>query len=159
MSVNWYLPHLLIVPEDDANRQLANGFELEVGKRQIQVLPPAGGWIEVLNKVNADHRDRLINFPLGLIAVLIDFDRAPTRRDEARNRLAPEIRDKVFILGAVSEPEDLRRAGLGSYEAIGVALARDCREGVRGTWGHEQLRHNVPEAERLRARAGWLFNT
>ena len=46
MSVNKYLPHLLILPEDDANRELANGFVLNhaVNSRAVQILPPAGGW-------------------------------------------------------------------------------------------------------------------
>jgi hypothetical protein len=29
MSVNKYLPHVLVLPEDDANRQMANGFFLD----------------------------------------------------------------------------------------------------------------------------------
>lgn len=29
MSVNKERPHVLILPEDDANRQLANGFQLD----------------------------------------------------------------------------------------------------------------------------------
>jgi hypothetical protein len=29
MSVNKYHPHVLVLPEDDANRQLANGFLLD----------------------------------------------------------------------------------------------------------------------------------
>jgi hypothetical protein len=53
MSVNRDKPHVYVLPEDDANRQLANGFFAEVDwnrQRQMQVLPPAGGWIEVLNR-------------------------------------------------------------------------------------------------------------
>jgi hypothetical protein len=43
MSVNKYLPHVLVLPEDDANRQLATGFEIEVKHtRRIQVLVEAG---------------------------------------------------------------------------------------------------------------------
>ena len=45
MSVNRHKPHLLVLPEDDANRQLARGFELELSTRQFQVLQPAGGWL------------------------------------------------------------------------------------------------------------------
>jgi len=30
MSVNGHLPHVLVLPEDDANRQLANGFVLDL---------------------------------------------------------------------------------------------------------------------------------
>ena len=40
MSVNKYLPHVLVLPEDDANRQLANGFLLDPNllDRRIQLL-------------------------------------------------------------------------------------------------------------------------
>ncbi len=31
MSVNKYKPHVLILPEDDADRQIANGFCTELG--------------------------------------------------------------------------------------------------------------------------------
>jgi hypothetical protein len=56
----------------------------------------------------------------------------------------------VFIIGAFSTPEALRRAGLGSYEAIGGALADDCRNGTKSVWEHELLRHNEGELNRLR---------
>lgn len=45
-------PHILVLPEDGANRQLANGFLLEVDlarQRQMQVLAEAGGWRHVLH--------------------------------------------------------------------------------------------------------------
>jgi hypothetical protein len=44
MSVNKYQPHILVLPEDDANRQLANGFVLDqsVATRNIQVLEEVG---------------------------------------------------------------------------------------------------------------------
>ncbi|QEI40683.1 hypothetical protein BMF77_01255 [Dolichospermum sp. UHCC 0315A] len=41
MSINKNKPHLLILPEDDANRQIVNGFiqNLNVNNRAIQILP------------------------------------------------------------------------------------------------------------------------
>lgn len=56
MSVNKYLPHVLVLPKDDAKRQLANGFQLNqrVATRKIQILEEAGGWQEVLNRFKAD---------------------------------------------------------------------------------------------------------
>ena len=44
MSVNVYKPHVLVLPEDDANREIANGFLLapSLKLRNIQVLPCAG---------------------------------------------------------------------------------------------------------------------
>lgn len=46
MSINAYKPHLLVLPEDDANREMANGFLLDsrVLMCNMSVLPPAGGW-------------------------------------------------------------------------------------------------------------------
>ncbi len=45
MSANKYEPHLIVLPEDDANAALVNGFLLSpfVNSRQVQVLPVAGG--------------------------------------------------------------------------------------------------------------------
>jgi hypothetical protein len=50
MSVDKYSPHVLVLPEDDANRQLANGFHLNTDwnrSRQMQVLAAAGGRTKV----------------------------------------------------------------------------------------------------------------
>lgn len=48
MSVNLYEPHVFVIPEDDANRQLADGFHLEVDwsrQKQMQILRVAR-WLE-----------------------------------------------------------------------------------------------------------------
>ena len=36
MSVNLDLPHLIVIPEDNANREIANGFRLVVEKNARQ---------------------------------------------------------------------------------------------------------------------------
>ena len=45
MSVNKYRPHVYVLSEDDANRQIANGFLLhpDLLARNIQALPEVGG--------------------------------------------------------------------------------------------------------------------
>lgn len=52
MSINRYQPHIFVLPEDDANRQMANGCvkSLTVNGRVIQILPPVGGWMNVLDR-------------------------------------------------------------------------------------------------------------
>ena len=58
MSVNRHNPHVYVLPEDDANRQLANGFWQEVDwnrQRQMYVLSVAGGWNEVLRLFELVH--------------------------------------------------------------------------------------------------------
>jgi hypothetical protein len=46
MSADRFKAHVLVLPEDDANRQLARGFLLELDtfvSRSIRVLPVSGG--------------------------------------------------------------------------------------------------------------------
>ncbi len=38
MSVNLALPHLIVIPEDNANREIANGFRLIIEKNDRQFL-------------------------------------------------------------------------------------------------------------------------
>jgi hypothetical protein len=142
-----------VLPEDDANRQLANGFLLEVdpaGMRRMQVLPVAGGWNDVLESFVAEHVREMDLYTARFMVLLIDFDSNEGRLEAAKKRIPERLQSRVFILKAWSEPEDLRRAGLGLYEAIGSAMAQDCREETDTIWGHDLLVHNAGELVRLR---------
>lgn len=153
MSVNRELPHVLVLPEDDADRQLANGFHLETDwmfQRQMQVLPEAGGWREVVNLFTAEHISGMDRYLTRFMILLIDFDDHLERFEEVHQAVPARLRGRVFILGSLSEPEDLKRAALGSYEEIGASMAQDCRQGTNETWSHDLLRHNYEEVERLR---------
>jgi hypothetical protein len=154
MSVNRHLPHVLVLPEDDANRQLANGFHLELASpRQFQVLLPAGGWMRVLECFNADHVSDMERLPNRLMMLLIDFDGRVGRLEESKAHIPNHLVDRVFILGVWSEPEALK-ADLGPYETAGGLMARDCRERTCTVWGHRLLQHNAGEIERLQNRVG-----
>ena len=155
MSVNQYKPHVLVLPEDDANRQLANGFHLQVPcnqQRQMQVLPVAGGWIRVLEQFQSNHVDEVAGNINRFMVLLIDLDGFTERLAEAKAMIPADLTDRVFILGALTTPEALKQANLGSYEDIGSAMAKDCREGTDSIWGHELLQHNASELDRLRPR-------
>jgi hypothetical protein len=91
-------------------------------------------------------------YPNRFMVLLIDFDGHEDRLPYAKKAIPERLTDRVFILGAFTEPEDLKRAGLGSYETIGMALAKDCREDTGTTWAHELLHHNGSELGRLRDR-------
>jgi hypothetical protein len=120
MSVNKDQPHVYVLPEDDANRQLAKGFHLEVDQtRKIQVLEEAGGWERVLDCFESVHVIEMDRYPARWMVLLIDFDGREDRLERAKARIPGHLQDRVFVLGAWREPEDLRRARLGSYEAIG----------------------------------------
>lgn len=152
MKVNKYLPHVLVLPEDDANRQLANGFLLNpfLAAGNIHVLRIAGGWLEVLNIFEEVHIGEMDRNPPRSMVLLIDFDGDPNRVDQARARIPARLNDRVFILGVLTEPEKLK-ARLGkTYEAIGIAIAEDCHVGTDATWSHALLQHNAGEVGRLR---------
>ena len=155
MSVNRDKPYVWVLPEDDDNRKLANGFHQQVAwnrQRQIQVFPIAGGWTKVLDQFNTEHAPELDRFPEGFMILLIDFDNDERRLRDVKDTIPERFAERVFVLGSLDEPKDLRNAGLGSCEAIGRALAKDCAEDTNDTWGHELLRHNAAEIDRLRDR-------
>jgi hypothetical protein len=152
MSVNKDLPHVLVLPEDDANSQMATGFQLQLDParmRQMQVLPVAGGWIKALDHFNFDLIAGMDRYQDRFMVLLIDFDGREERLQDVMARIPEQLKEPVFVLGTLSEPEDLRRAGLGSYEKIGSALAQDCRDQTDTIWGHDLLRHNANELVRL----------
>lgn len=152
MSVDKYQPHVYVLPEDDANRQLANGFLLRVDptrQRQMQVLPVAGGWQNVLNLFISDHVVKMDRYTDRFMILLIDFDNNEDRLRTAKAAIPEGLADRVFVLGALSEPEALK-AVLGPYETIGSEMANDCRDETDTTWGHDLLRHNAGELDRLR---------
>lgn len=154
MSVNRELPHVLVLPEDDANRQIANGFHLQVvwaRQRQMQVLPAAHGWMHVIEDFLTDHAPDMDHYPQRLMILLIDSDGDAERLQTTRARIPEHLTERVFILGALTEPEKLK-PDLGPYERIGHGMAQDCREGTDHVWGHVLLQNNSAELERLRPR-------
>jgi hypothetical protein len=162
MTVNRKRPHVFVIPEDDANRQLANAFVLEVDHdRQIMVLKEAGGWLSVCEAFRSEHIKGLRQYPDRYIVLLLDFDdHVETRAEKIIEQVPEEFKARVFLLGVKSEPEELKRAGLGSFEDIGRTLGRECRDGSRSVWSHELLRHNENELDRLeRAVRGILFSS
>ena len=152
MSVNAYIPHLLVLPEDEANRVIANGFvnHVNVVMRAVQVLPRASGWSDVVEKFKAHHLKKMREFPERRILLLIDFDENPEARlIYIENEIPEDVKSRVCVLGIHSEPEKLRSATGKKFEAIGATLANECAEDRRDLWVHELLKHNEPELVRL----------
>ena len=149
---NSYRPHLLILPEDDMNRQLANGFLLEpsVQQRAVQVLPPADGWPKVKKGFLDTHILKLRKFQECHLILLIDFDNQLERRREIFKSVIPDdVADRVYILGTLTEPEELSKECKLSAEKIGEALATNCYANEVGLWGTRLLQHNQEEIDRL----------
>lgn len=151
MTTNKYCPHVLVLVEDDANRQNANGFYLEITHtRRLQIMPELGGWSNVIEAFLKDYVKSLGNFPHRRVVLLIDFDGDLDRRRPIMLKIPTEFHNRVFLIGTQSEPEELRREGLGNFENIGKKLAYDCRNDIYETWAHSLLSHNENEILRLR---------
>ena len=149
MGVNRERPHILVLPEDDANRQIANGFLLNFRANQIQILTPAGGWKKVVDRFLQDHEPFMNANAERFMVLLIDFDGHLDRFEQISQKIPVTLKDRVFILGAFDDPEDLKKKKLGSYEAIGEKIANDCRDGTNTIWQHQLLVHNVQEVARI----------
>jgi hypothetical protein len=149
---NRYRSCVDVLPEDDANRDIANGFWTYpyLDARRMRVLPPAGGWMKVLNSFESEHIPAMRRFPKRFLVLVIDFDEQPERLGLFKEAIPNDLEDRVFVLGAFGEPEDFSGTGLGTKESIGHRLARDCHEGTDTTWGHDLLKHNSGELARLR---------
>ena len=154
MSANKYKPHIHILPEDAANEELANGFLLAPGlnERLCDVLRPAGGWRKVLEDFEAVHTAEMRRYSSRYMVLLIDFDEQTDRYEEAQRVIPSELKERVFVFGAWSEPEKLRRVlNITSYETIGTTLADGCPDKVSETWNNDLLKHNLEELKRVPA--------
>ncbi len=154
MSANKYIPHVLVLPEDDANNEIANGFLLHaaIKPRAIHVLPCVGGWAKVRQAFVSDHVVEMRRFPKRHMVLLVDFDEKADRFSEMTKDIPKDLAGRVFVIGVWSEPEGLSRANLGSKEAVGTKLASECYDETRDIWNHELLRHNASELERMTTR-------
>jgi len=150
--MNKYQPHVWVIPEDDANRQLANGFidHHGVNDLRIQTMPSAGGWSKVLQQFLDEYVHVLQNNQNAHVVMLIDFDgKFEGRIAEFNEAIPANLKDRVFVIGSKTTPELLRKELKTSFESIGESLAEDCHTGSVTTWTHEHLNHNETERQRL----------
>jgi len=162
MCTNKYKPHILVLPEDDANRQIANGFVLDpnLNERAIQILPAAGGWKKVVQAFRTVHANQMNQYPERRIVLIIDFDdMLNDRLSDVQSEIPEKLHDRVFVLGVLSEPEKLRAVLNKGYEDIGKSLSHDCSDNIRTVWCHRLLKHNESELDRMTSSVKpFLFN-
>jgi hypothetical protein len=150
--MNRYAPHVYVIPEDDRDRQIADGFvgHHQVKDPRIKVMPLAGGWHNVLKTFRDEYIQTLRNYPLAHVVMLIDFDdHVEQRKAEFDQAIPDDLKARVFVVGPKDKPETLKRSLNISFEAIGESLANDCDAGTAEHWDHEQLQHNDAERQRL----------
>ncbi|MDP2431356.1 MAG: hypothetical protein Q8O33_04945 [Pseudomonadota bacterium] len=155
MGINAYKPHVLVLVEDNANRDIANGFLLDpnVKARNIQVLSSSGGWSKVREDFLKTHVDGLRKYQNRYLVLLIDFDGKVTdRMAYFRQGIPDDVQDRVYLLGTRNEPEPLKKQYGDSLENIGKALAAECFRDETKLWAHDLLAHNENERKRLNER-------
>ena len=94
-------------------------------------------------------RLRMRQYPQRRIVLIVDFDQEENRLSYVDGQIPEDFKERVFVLGVQSNPEDLKRATKKSFEEIGKALAQDCSDNTNELWGHELLTHNKTELERM----------
>jgi hypothetical protein len=151
MSVNKHRPHVYVLPEDDANRQIANGFLLccTVNLKAIQVLPIAGGWRKVIDRFQKELLQTMISNSHCHVVLVIDFDGKADRLQAVTETVPLIVRDRVFVIGLLTQPEDVFSAGLPIKEKLGEALANECFQSCHELWNHKLLAHNTNEVKRM----------
>lgn len=152
MAVNKHIPHLYVIPEDDANRQMAVGFEKDYRVRgnAFQVVAPAGGWRKAIDKLKTQYFELLELNVKSHVLVLIDCEGDADRISNAMAEVPIQIKDRVFIIGTLSEPEVLKASLKTPIEKIGEMVVEDCFDSTHKIWMHDQLKHNAPEVSRLK---------
>jgi len=151
MRVNREKHHLLVLPEDDATRSIAIGFmKCVINQRAMQILPITDGWKKALDEFTNYQVAKMRDFPKRFMILLIDFDTREDRMPYIVKRIPENLRERVFILGVWSEPEQLKKNLGQSFEKIGESLAQACINDDDELWQHELLKHNLKEIERMK---------
>ena len=151
--VNRHKPHIYVIPEDDANRQIAVGFELDyrLRSRVLQVMKPAGGWRVVIDMIIHEYIVMLQSNLNANVVGIIDCDGHEARIAEEFIRIPENLRDRVFILGTLREPENFKESVRLSFEKIGRKLADECFCDEFEIWNHEDLIHIKDEVRRAKS--------
>lgn len=154
MSANKFMPHLVILAEDDANKDIVNGFtkDSRINSRVIERLHIGKGWGKTINKFEEERVNYLKKYNNARVLLIIDFDEDyENRLKKIKESIPAELSERVFILGVLSEPEKLKTAlDHKSYEKIGEQLAEECANNSSKLWNHELLKHNLSELEKMK---------
>jgi len=88
-------------------------------------------------------------FTDSFVVLLMDFDQREDRLTLVTSQIPEDLKDRVFALGVLSEPENLKRNINKTFEEIGDSLAKDCPDNKNELWRHDLLRHNETELDRI----------
>jgi hypothetical protein len=139
---------------------MVNGFStlLEINERQFYVYDLARGWErgkETLLKLSKGY---MREYPSSYALLIVDFDRNAHRGSEIKNQIPEEVRDRVFVVGVLNEPENLKNSTGMKFEQLGLQIAEGCKDSNIDFWERQELlAHNVDEIRRLSKAVRNLF--
>ena len=95
--MNHYVPHVKVLPEDGATRELVLGFVQHPGVSQhrVQVFHVARGWRKVVQKFKEVHVSEMQRYPDRCLILVLDFDNDAGRLDEIRTEIPPDLLERV----------------------------------------------------------------
>lgn len=157
---NKFKEQLIVIPEDDANRDLANGFVRAMSPqkhRNIWIESSAGGWLKA---VEACKELDLASRTKWVVVLLIDFDgKFPARLAEIKADIDSQLHSRVFVLGSADEAETINSGR--KLETTGRELGEACASAASTSpgsrWMMKDLAHNAPELTRLCTAVGSLL--
>ena len=156
MSGNREKLHVIVLPEDEANEKIANGFllSLNINARAIIIDKYAGGWRKVVSKFTDQLVPEMRKYRACATVLLIDFDcyegsSYEDRLHKVTRAIPDDLKNRVFVLGVLSEPEKLKAKSRMSFEKIGETLADGCPDNKNELWKDELLKHNEGELSRI----------
>lgn len=149
MAVNREKPHVVVLPEDDATRSLVVGFS-DHCNGPIELKIPLGGWPKVLAEFEHRYVKYLRTYADAHVVMVIDYDDQPaTRLPMFQAAMPPDVSNRAYVLGALSEAEVLKRQQALKYGPLGKTLAEECRTQQLEQWSCPQLAGNQAELQRL----------
>ncbi len=154
--MNKYQFALLVVPEDQANKDLVIGArdsQPNTIQNKIRIEPVPGGRDEVWTATIHDYLPRLERYERWHLVLVIDHDADVPKIQQHFDELIPQsLKSRVWVLGCRSEPESCRsRLGRpGPLRELGSELFNSCMTQLSPLWDHNELNHNKAQLESLR---------
>ncbi len=155
---NKYADELLVIAEDYATMQIAQGFAESQGVdvRRVRVLPCRSGWQDVAVGMRNVRLDLYLK--RHCLAV-VDFDGCGEQRRRTFRQLLEEngvALERAYVMGPASNAEKMRRTlmergyAVRHLSDVGRSLARACFQSQPfELLRSEELAHNAGELQRL----------
>ena len=105
--------------------------------------------MKVVDKFKEEYVPSMQKFQERRVVLIVDCDNDVERLQRIEDEIPPELSERVFVLGVLSNAEDLKRHIGLSYEKIGLLLAQDCASDTRTTWSHELLNVSQKQLDRM----------